>query len=269
MMPTRRRVRLRQEIEYRYTAPVQELQQRLRTVPPARHAGQRRASWEVRVRGAASWTTSHVDGFGNLVVDVYVPRVADAVVFAVEVELEVDEAGRAPSERPDPRLLELTDLCMPDDRIRSLALTAADGAAALTHAVHTAMTYEWGVTDVATPAAAALAGGRGVCQDYAHIMLAACRSAGLPARYVSGHLPGEGGSHAWVEVMHPDPDGSGRWIPEGWDPTHDQPVHEAYIVVATGRDYRDVAPMSGTFVGEGVAGSLAVAKTLEVDIHAA
>ncbi len=66
------------------------------------------------------------------------------------------------------------------------------------------LTYEFGVTGVHTTAADAVAGGRGVCQDYADIMLALCRAAGLPARYVSGHLVGEGGSHAWVEVVVTD-----------------------------------------------------------------
>ena len=60
------------------------------------------------------------------------------------------------------------------------------------------------MTSIATTAAEALAGGRGVCQDTAHVMIALCRAAGLPARYVSGHLLGEGGTHAWVEVIVAD-----------------------------------------------------------------
>ncbi len=61
------------------------------------------------------------------------------------------------------------------------------------------MRYGWGVTNVETTAAEALRLGQGLCQDYAHIMLAICRAANLPARYASGHLLAEGGSHAWVE----------------------------------------------------------------------
>jgi hypothetical protein len=69
--------------------------------------------------------------------------------------------------------------------------------------VHAAITYEYGTTTVETTAAEALAGGRGVCQDQAHLMLALCHLLGLPARYVSGHLLGQGGTHAWAEVIVP------------------------------------------------------------------
>ena len=70
-------------------------------------------------------------------------------------------------------------------------------------AVFAAITYQYGVTSVTTTAAEALAAGRGVCQDFAHVMLALCHLLGLPARYVSGHLLGQGGTHAWVEVIVP------------------------------------------------------------------
>src|SRR6202044_891456 len=109
-----------------------------------------------------------------------------------------------------------------------------------------------------TTASEALAHGRGVCQDYAHIMLAACRLLGLPARYVSGHLRGEGGSHAWVEVLHPHPLRQGFWFAEGWDPTHDRRVDADYLVVAVGRDYGDVAPLTGYYEGPGATNTLVV-----------
>jgi transglutaminase-like putative cysteine protease len=92
-------------------------------------------------------------------------------------------------------------------------------------------------------------------------MLAACRVAGLPARYVSGHLVGEGGSHAWVEVLRPDPNPSHQLV-EGWDPTHGGRTGAGHVTIAVGRDYADVAPMSGTYDGDGVASELIVTKTL-------
>ena len=67
--------------------------------------------------------------------------------------------------------------------------------------MHAAITYEYGVTSVQTTAAEARTLGRGVCQDSAHVMLALCHLLRLPARYVSGHLLGQGGTHAWVEVI--------------------------------------------------------------------
>ncbi len=119
-------------------------------------------------------------------------------------------------------------------------------ALALMHALFSTLKYEKGATDVSTAADRALALGRGVCQDFAHIMIAACRCQGLPARYVSGYLFSRGhdvASHAWVDVYVPD---------RGWlslDPTHDQAQTEQYVRVAIGRDYADVPPTRGIFKG--------------------
>ena len=76
-------------------------------------------------------------------------------------------------------------------------------------------------------------------------MVALCRLCGLPARYVSGHLLGDGGTHAWVEVLVQEPGGAVRAIP--FDPTHDRRAGPRYVTVAVGRDYGDVPPTSGTF----------------------
>ena len=86
-----------------------------------------------------------------------------------------------------------------------------------------------------------------MCQDYAHCMVALCRLCGLPARYVSGHLLGDGGTHAWVEVLVQDPSGAVRAV--AFDPTHDRRAGPRYVTVAVGRDYGDVPPTSGTFEG--------------------
>ena len=90
--------------------------------------------------------------------------------------------------------------------------------------------------------------GRGVCQDMAHLMIAVCRRHGLAARYVSGWLfqpgsEGPGESHAWVEAAIP---GLG-WVE--LDPTHPAPQHERYVRLATGRDYSDVPPLKGSYLG--------------------
>jgi transglutaminase-like putative cysteine protease len=114
--------------------------------------------------------------------------------------------------------------------------------------------YKSGVTDVFTPISEVVQNRRGVCQDFANLMLAILRSNGLPARYVSGYieafdpesgdqLEGAAASHAWVEVYLP----GGIWW--GLDPTNNQAAGERHIVVAVGRDYHDVAPMRGTYKG--------------------
>jgi transglutaminase-like putative cysteine protease len=257
---------LDQRIRYRYSTPVTDLRQRLKIVPPSAHGPQRRRRWRLTVDGVRTSTTeTFLDAFGNLTVDVTVPQVEDSIEFVLDVEADTHRLGWSHDIAADPRYLRPTRLTAPDDAIVELA-SGAGGAdvAALCARVHQSMTYAWGVTGIRTTAADALAGGRGVCQDYAHIMLSACRVAGLPARYVSGHLTGEGGSHAWVEVFHPHPSRRATWIAEGWDPTHDRRTDAAYLVVAVGRDYADAAPMSGSYKGTTATNTLAVRKRLDL-----
>jgi transglutaminase-like putative cysteine protease len=259
-----RRLVLEQRIRYSYSAPVTDLCQYLKVVPPVAHGAQRRRRWHLAVDGVAS-SSSHTfkDSFDNLTVAVRVPRVEAAVEFVVSVEAERDDAVRHHPVGADRRYLCPTALTAADDAITELALTGPrHDTESLCDRAHRALGYEWGITGVHTTASAALAGGRGVCQDYAHIMLAACRRAGVAARYVSGHLRGEGGSHAWVEVLRTHPDYPGRWLAEGWDPTHNRRTNESYLTVAVGRDYSDIAPLSGTFNGRQVTGSLVVEKRL-------
>ena len=253
--------RIAQRIRYEYTAPVHNLRQRLIVVPRPEHGGQRRRHWQVEVDGVDDAAVeSHVDRFGNQVVDVVVPAVETYVEFAVDSRVSLRPGVHRI--RQDRRFLSRTRLTEPDAAIVRIA---GDGgrpdADAICQRTHAALTYEWGVTSVHTTASEALALGRGVCQDYAHVMVSACRVAGLPARYVSGHLLGEGGSHAWVEVLGPAADASGRWTVEAWDPTHARRAGPGYVTVAVGRDYADVAPLSGSFDAGDVASSLLVTKT--------
>jgi transglutaminase-like putative cysteine protease len=260
-----RKLVLDQRIRYGYSAPVSNLRQYLRVVPPTAHGRQRRRRWELRVEGVASFSLRcFSDPFGNLTLAVSAPRVDQAVEFVVRVEADTDTAGGgcAHGTVADLRCLTPTRLTAPDESISELAFEARGDIAALCERVHQSISYQWGITGVHTTAGEALAGGLGVCQDYAHIMLAACRRAGVPARYVSGHLTGEGGSHAWVEVLHHQPDRPGAWVAEGWDPTHNRRTDARYLVVAVGRDYSDAAPMWGTFEGEDVTSSLVVDKRL-------
>ena len=137
-----------------------------------------------------------------------------------------------------------------DDLRRHDPLTAVR---ALCAAVYGAFDYETGITEADSPIDHALKEGRGVCQDFAHIMIAICRTWGVPARYVSGYLftDREAGdrsdpdaTHAWVEVFLP----SLRWI--GFDPTNNIDAGERHLAVAIGRDYSDVPPSRGVFKGE-------------------
>ena len=147
--------------------------------------------------------------------------------------------------------MELHDIALGEDLLASTRDLCAK--------LHRAFEYAPGETRVDSPIDRILETGRGVCQDYAHVMAAILRGWGIPCRYVSGYLglPAEGAaaseSHAWVECWFP---GTG-WI--GFDPTNDTEGDERHIRVAVGRDYADVPPTRGVF--RGGAGS-----TLETEV---
>ncbi|WCM22619.1 transglutaminase family protein [Paraburkholderia bryophila] len=138
--------------------------------------------------------------------------------------------------------------------------------------IHEDFTYASNSTEVTTTALDALAMRRGVCQDFAHVLIGALRSLGLAARYVSGYLltrppPGKprligaDASHAWVEVYDP------AWPEDnGWlqlDPTNNRAPGDDYVVLATGRDYADVAPLRGVIRGGGSEHALTVGVTVD------
>ncbi len=254
---------IHQHLRYEYPGRIHDLHQRLIIIPPERYGGQRLVTHKLEIPGLAvpaPFVTlrEERDDFGNLVVNLFVDQVERAIDFTAWIVVERD-ATEGPVRLPatagaDPRLLDPSPLTEPDGALRAAARELGPGggdawmlAERINARVHERMTYAHGATGVRTNAADALALGRGVCQDYAHIMLALCRLRGLHARYVSGHLLGEGGTHAWVEVLLPDPRGDGALVAQPFDPTNGCTPGLNYITVAVGRDYGDVAPTSGTF----------------------
>ena len=209
--------------------------------------------------GRRTGAVTHRDADGNEVVAVELPVVASAVEFTLAALVE--------------RVGPAADVLLP---AAALARPAAAGADPADQPVAGAVgpgrvaaggapmpTRRWprrcaggcgrsspstfDATTVATTAAEAYALRRGVCQDIAHVMLTVCRLAGIPARYVSGHLLGEqGGSHAWVEVLVPDGPGARALA---FDPTNGCRAGGRHLPVAVGRDYADVAPTSGVYTG--------------------
>jgi transglutaminase-like putative cysteine protease len=249
--------RLEQSFRYEYDAPVHALRQRLIVVPPARHGNQHLRAHHLDVSGAVVRRRVRRDAFGNTVAWLRADRVAGAIEFRFAALIERVRGDRLPvgpaAALTSPALLQPTRLTAADDRLREMAARVMrqqqdprSRAASICDLVSAAMTYEDGITSVQTTAARALAGGRGVCQDYAHIMLALCHLTGLPARYVSGHLLGQGGTHAWVEVIVPR---LRHAVALAFDPCNGRRTDDGYLTVATGRDYADVAPASGSYVG--------------------
>ena len=246
---------IHQHFRYDYPGPIEDLNHRLVIIPPEQHLDQRRVVHRLDVSSESAEVVTGSDEFGNTVLSVHVPVVPDRIDFEAWIVVERRSNGLAlldpaPS---DGRWLEPSRRTEPDDALRAVARdlqSHGDTGIALARRINTwvygRMQYAHDVTDIHTSATEALSLGRGVCQDYAHIMLALCRLCDIPARYASGHLLGEGGTHAWVEVLLPlGDDGHMRAWP--FDPTHGREPGLTYVTIATGHDYEDVAPTSGTF----------------------
>ncbi len=268
---TRLTYMLQQQFRYDYDGPAYALAHRLVVLPRVRHGGLTRRAERLEVSAPHAHLTTRRDAHGNPVTTVRLAVVPQTVEFRVAAVIErtLPEPGQrlAAAALHDPRLLRATTLTAPDEALREMAsqLRAEapddlDFAHACCDRVKATIAYQYGVTSTSTTAAEALAGGLGVCQDHAHVMLALCRSVGLPARYVSGHLLGDGGTHAWVEVVVPD-GGYARAV--AFDPCNGVRAGVRHLTVATGRDYRDVAPTSGSYSGH-ARGTLTATKRMGV-----
>lgn len=272
---------VRQHYRYTYTGPVHDLRQRLVMIPSDTHGDQQLLSFDFDVRGATgSAVTWDTDSFGNRAGLVRIDCVERAVDFEVRYRVERDCRPPAPSPNwpEDSRFLAPTALTAPDSRlaaaahqiagVETCARARADRAFEWASA---ALTYGFGATGVQTPAAHAYQLGQGVCQDYSHILLCVLRLLEIPARYVSGHLLGEGAPHAWVEARVPDLGAETGYRVVAYDPTNRRRAGLNYITVAVGRDYADVSPTSGVFSGPAV-GRLSWSKQaaiLAIDYHPA
>jgi transglutaminase-like putative cysteine protease len=266
-----------QRYTYEYTAPVSKLRQRLIMVPREAHGDQRLVDHTFSVDGAEAPVLNwHEDAFGNRICRMRAPKVDETLTFEARYTVARTADGSMRSGLALARVwdagvyLDPTALTAPDASLRAAAARLGRetaGQTVLAERVNEwaaeAITYQIGVTGVQTPAAMALHLGKGVCQDYAHMMLAVLRLVGIPARYVSGHLLGEGAPHAWVEALVEDANDLG--LPEviAFDPTHRRRAGLNYITVAVGRDYADVAPTSGTFTGP-ASGRLSASKQAEI-----
>lgn len=276
------RCRIRHLTEYSYTEPVSLSHHRAHLVP-RQDNGQVTASRELRISPTPALRREHLDAFANR-----------ATYFSIEephsrLEVELTCEVNVPP-IPRPALATPTSWETVRDRVRherradvldaylhtfrspgvDLGAPFAEYAAPsflpgrpyleavmdLNHRIHGDFVYDPRATNVSTRVAEVLAARRGVCQDFAHFALAALRSLGLPARYVSGYilthpppgrprLAGADACHAWVQVYLPD----FGWI--DFDPTNDLMPSDEHITLAYGRDFGDVTPVRGVILGGG------------------
>lgn len=238
---------------YTYSQPSNYSILALRLTPP-NFAAQRILEWNVTAPGI-DVARPFRDGYNNLVQVVTVTeKHSEALIIANGVVETEDHAGVVrglPEVAPRRVFLRQTAMTAANEDIRKLitGTPGINGLHELMHAVRDAVEYETGVTGAHTSAAEALADGRGVCQDHAHIFIAAARTQGIPARYVNGYLLGDfdkpaEAHHAWAEVWL---DGLG-WI--GFDPANRICPTDGYVRLATGLDARSAAPIRGTRWGE-------------------
>lgn len=271
-------LRIIHETKLTYTAPVAETVFEVRMAPPT-DEDQTNLGYRLRTTPQAP-VTSYRDGLGNRVDLFNVTKpYSELIIVATSYvrthrrpgAARLDQAGRLGE---TPAALDLLELIQPSPLVdRSAALdgfvaglprpsdaTSAIGfVGALMAAVGDRLKFESQVTKSRTPVSEALELGRGVCQDFAHLFIAASRGLGVPARYVSGYVnhPGELATHAWCQLWGGDRVG---WIDV--DPTTRKFVADDHVAIAFGRDYSDVPPNRGLWKGRAEE-TIAVAVTVE------
>lgn len=245
-------ITVRHVTRYSYDEPVSYAIQSLR-LTPAPFKGQRIAAWHVRVPGCGE-PLQFTDGFGNAVDLVTVHRKHRELVIEAGGTVETRDcsgvvAGLSKSIPPRVFLKE-TEQTRADAAIRELALSikeadVLDKLHAIARSVRDRVEYVAGITGAHTSAAEALADGKGVCQDHAHVFISAARTLGIPARYITGYLV-TGNSepspahHAWAEAWV---DTLG-WV--GFDVANRICPTEQYVRLATGLDAGYAAPVVGS-----------------------
>ncbi len=284
------RYAVRHETHYSYATPV-DIGEHMLRLTPLDADGQRVVSQHLTIDPPPDQFVAFMDHFGNAVHHVAVEVAHDRFSVTLDAVVEVARvfaAGEGPSweeieaaMKGDgfPAHPEIAEFIYPSplagidaEATRYAADSFAagraiiDALADLTARIHRDFAYTPNVTSVSTRVAEIVATRCGVCQDFAHLMIAGLRGLGLPARYVSGYIrtrPPEGGpvrqggdaSHAWVSA----------WCGEalGWvefDPTNDLRVADEHVVVAYGRDFSDVTPLRGVILGGG-------SHSLTVSVH--
>ena len=237
---------------YTYADPALYSIQTLRLTPPS-FDGQRVIDWTISAPGIER-AIKFRDGFGNQAhLVAHAGQHSESLIIAKGVVETQDRAGvvQGLSESVPLRLyLRETGKTRACEAVRNLANSANSGKGidkwhSLMNAVRDAIDYKIGVTTEHTSAEEALADGRGVCQDHAHVFIAAARSLGSPARYVNGYFYAGGDEpsqahHAWAEVWV---DGLG-WV--GFDPANRMCPTEHYVRLASGLDAPSASPIRGT-----------------------
>ncbi|WP_295984658.1 transglutaminase family protein [uncultured Variovorax sp.] len=291
------------ETRYEYSPPV-ETAQHLAHLKPLATGSQKLVSHNLSIEPAPAQRSEQADLYGNTRAFFALEATHDRLVVTAESVVETSQPVLSPAVarelpweavrerfrfRKDATFDAASEFVFPspyvprhDDFVAYARASfvpgrpAFDVAMDLTERIYEDFDYDADSTEINTPAVEALAQRKGVCQDFAHIMIACFRTMGLPARYVSGYLltqppPGQprlvgaDASHAWVSVYLPGEDDGSGGSPGDWvdfDPTNGRQPGEDYVTLAIGRDYSDVSPMRGVLHG-GARHTLSVGVTVQ------
>lgn len=252
------RLAIRHTTHYSFAEPVVHALQRLRLTPKETQ-GQQIVHWDMEYQNAhpqLEYDDQHFNTVTLIEVEAGASEVTVTCRGTVETEDSAGVIGRHSGHLPLWSFLGQTPLTKPGPKMRALLREVPDleeGAKldylhALSAQILGEIEYKTGATESQTTAEEAVAHGYGVCQDHAHIFIGAARMAGIPARYVSGYLMmndriEQEASHAWAEAHI---NGLG-WV--GFDISNGISPDPRYVRVATGRDYRDAAPVTGISFG--------------------
>lgn len=253
------RLSIRHSTRYVFSEPVIHALQRLRLTPKATQ-GQSVTHWDMQYKNAHPELEYDDQHFNTVTLVAVEPGASEVIVTCQGLVETIDHSGvigHHSGHLPLWSFLGQTPLTKPGAKIRSLVrdVPEADPDARLDY-LHTLsarirdeVEYETGSSGVDTTAEEALLNGKGVCQDHAHVFIGAARAADIPARYISGYLMmndrvEQGATHAWAEAHI---DGLG-WV--GFDVSNGICPDPRYVRVATGRDYRDAAPVTGISFGQ-------------------
>lgn len=280
---------IRHQTSYQYSLPVRLSHQRLHLTPRTL-PWQRCLSHQVNVAPAPQLVRSYEDNFGNVIKSFSLDTDHNSLEVFADSRVELvprhlppdtmswDEAAMLMSyqgARPlSADLLDATNCMFESSHVRIKrefihyaaqcflpGISVVEGVRTLMLRIFEDFSFDPEATTVSTPVTEVFANRRGVCQDFAHLMLSCLRSIGLPARYVSGYLltepaPGQArligadASHAWVSVYCPGADGApGSWIDA--DPTNGIFADTGHITLGWGRDFLDVSPLRGVLIGGG------------------
>lgn len=247
----------------RYSEPVEKCYFTIKSIP-VDDFRQRSISYEINMTPNTSYSESK-DSFGNSQIIGCVDHPHSEYEYIIKglVETNVVDITGGINEAKVGMYKYHHGKCIPGTQINDFAKKISEEIVAcssekdkciqIMNKLSEVMTYEKGRTSIETSAEEAFAGGKGVCQDFAHVFITLLRIFGIPARYVCGLIVGEGESHAWVEAAI-----EGNYV--AFDPTHNIMITDEYIKLGVGRDATDCAINRGVMWGGGT-------QTQEVKVH--